>query len=231
MKKIILPVLALTVIVSSCKEGAKETKEGSFSGLNTTADSVSYFIGNNVAQNLKKGGLDKQFSKEAFMAGLMNEFNGDSILLDPQVGGMLANRIAQENQKAQFADKIKDGEDFLNAKSQEDGVITLPSGLRYKVLKEGNGPKPTISDKVTTHYHGTLIDGTVFDSSVDRGEPAKFPVAQVIPAWTEALQLMSVGSKWELYCPSTIAYGERGAGPTIGPYETLIFQVELLSID
>ena len=231
MKKIILPVLAFALVASSCKEGQTEGTKTTFSGLNTTADSVSYFIGSSIAQNLKKGGMDKQFSEAAFIEGLKNEFDGDSILLDPQIGNMLANRIAQENQKAQFTDIIKAGEDFLNAKSQEEGVVTLPSGLRYKVLKEGNGPIPTINNEVTTHYHGTLIDGTVFDSSVERGEPAKFPVGGVIPAWIEALQLMPVGSKWELYCPSTIAYGERGAGAKIGPYETLIFQVELLSID
>jgi FKBP-type peptidyl-prolyl cis-trans isomerase FklB len=231
MKKVIVSALAVSLVLASCNKGEETTNSSTFSGLNSTADSVSYFIGSSVAQNLKKGGLDKSFSEAAFIEGLQNEFNGDSILLDPQVGGAIANRLAQQNQQSQFADKIKAGEDFLNAKSQEDGVVTLPSGLRYRVLKEGTGAKPTATNTVTTHYHGTLIDGTVFDSSVERGEPAKFPVNGVIPAWIEALQLMPVGSKWELYCPSTIAYGERGAGGAIGPYETLIFQVELLSID
>ncbi len=107
----------------------------------------------------------------------------------------------------------------------------MPSGLQYLVIKEGTGPKPTATDKVTTHYHGTLIDGTVFDSSVDRGQPATFPVNGVIQGWVEALQLMPTGSKWRLFVPSNLAYGERGAGGSIGPNTTLIFDVELISID
>jgi FKBP-type peptidyl-prolyl cis-trans isomerase FklB len=114
---------------------------------------------------------------------------------------------------------------------KKEGVTTLPSGLQYEVINDGTGPIPTIEDNVTTHYHGTLIDGTVFDSSVDRGEPASFPVGGVIKGWTEALQLMSVGSKWKLYVPYDLAYGERGAGAQIGPYSTLIFEVELISIN
>lgn len=230
MKKIILPVLAITLVASSCKEGEAKVESSTFSGLTTTQDSVSYFLGTYYAEQIKKGGLESKYSEAAFNEGMKHVFNGDSLILSTQVGGTIANRLVQENQSNKFADKIKEGEDFLNAKSMEEGVVTLPSGLRYKILKAGKGAMPTINNEVTTHYHGTLIDGTIFDSSVDRGEPAKFPVSQVIPAWTEALQLMPVGSKWELYCPSTIAYGDRGQGP-IGPYETLIFQVELLSID
>ena len=109
-------------------------------------------------------------------------------------------------------------------------MVTTPSGLQYEILTEGEGPKPTAEDQVRAHYHGTLIDGTVFDSSVDRGEPAVFALNQVIPGWTEALQLMPVGSKWKIYLPSDLAYGERGGGPTIGPNSTLIFEVELLEI-
>ena len=109
--------------------------------------------------------------------------------------------------------------------------FTLESGLQYEVIKSGDGAKPTLNDQVTTHYHGTLIDGTVFDSSVERGQPASFPVSGVIKGWTEALQLMSVGSKWRLFVPHGLGYGERGAGPQIGPYSTLIFEVELISIN
>ena len=115
--------------------------------------------------------------------------------------------------------------------AKREGVISLESGLQYEILNEGNGQIPTIEDNITAHYHGTLIDGTVFDSSVDRGEPASFPVNGVIAGWTEALQIMPVGSKWKLYVPFELAYGERGAGQLIGPYSTLIFEVELLSID
>jgi FKBP-type peptidyl-prolyl cis-trans isomerase FklB len=126
---------------------------------------------------------------------------------------------------------MEDGKKFLADNSKRENVITLPSGLQYEIMKAGEGPKPNLEDKVTTNYHGTLIDGTVFDSSVDRGEPASFPVNGVIKGWTEALQLMPVGSKWKLFVPYDLAYGERGTGPQIGPYTTLIFEVELISIN
>jgi FKBP-type peptidyl-prolyl cis-trans isomerase FklB len=122
------------------------------------------------------------------------------------------------------------GEEFLAANSKKTDVVTLPSGLQYKQLKAGTGKKPSLRDKVTTHYHGTLINGTVFDSSYERNDPATFPVNGVIPGWTEALQLMNEGSIWELYIPSNLAYGRRGAGGDIGPNETLIFKVELLQV-
>ena len=122
------------------------------------------------------------------------------------------------------------GEKFLADNKTEEGVTTLPSGLQYKVLKAGSGPKPGLHDQVTVHYTGTLIDGTVFDSSVQRGQPASFAVNGVIPGWTEALQLMNTGSKWQLFIPYNLAYGEQGAGEKIGPYSTLIFEVELLKI-
>jgi len=120
---------------------------------------------------------------------------------------------------------------FLAENKVKPGVVTLPDGLQYEILKAGDGPKPTLNSKVKTHYHGTLIDGTVFDSSVDRGEPISFPVSGVIKGWTEALQLMPVGSKWRLFIPSELAYGDRGAGPKIGPGSTLVFDVELLAIE
>ncbi len=124
----------------------------------------------------------------------------------------------------------KEGEAFLAANKSKDGVVTLPSGLQYKILTQGTGPKPTPSDSVVCNYRGTLINGTEFDSSYKRGEPATFPVTGVIKGWTEALQLMPVGSKWQLFVPSDMAYGERSPAPQIGPNSTLIFEVELLSI-
>jgi FKBP-type peptidyl-prolyl cis-trans isomerase FklB len=133
-----------------------------------------------------------------------------------------AGELAEKNQK--------EGEAFLAANKKKDSVITLPSGLQYKVIAEGTGKMPTLNDTVTTNYRGTLIDGTEFDNSYKRGEPATFPVSGVIPGWTEALQHMKVGAKWQLFVPSNLGYGERGAGETIGPNATLIFEVELLSI-
>ena len=124
----------------------------------------------------------------------------------------------------------KAGEEFLAANKTKDGVVTLPSGLQYKILTAGTGPKPTLSDSVVCNYKGTLLDNTEFDSSYKRGQPATFPVGGVIKGWTEALQLMPVGSKWQLFIPPDLAYGPRGSGPTIGPSSTLIFEVELISI-
>lgn len=140
-------------------------------------------------------------------------------------------KVKDQEEKAKAGVNLEKGKKFLEDNGKRKGVITLPSGLQYEILKEGNGPKPTATDKVTTHYHGTTIDGKVFDSSVERGQPAQFGVNQVIPGWTEALQLMPVGSKWKLFIPSNLAYGESGAGGAIGPNETLVFEVELISID
>lgn len=198
-------------------------KAGKFEGLKTAGDSISYLNGVSLAQGLKAGKLDAYYDQEAFLGGLNHSVNGDSVLVD-------ALTMRKRIQNIMFEEKIEKQTAFLNKISRQEGVQTLPSGLRYEVITMGTGPKPTINDIVETHYHGTLIDGTVFDSSVERGEPAKFGVGQVIPAWTEALQLMPVGSKWKLYCPSDLAYGDRGSGPKIGPYEPLVFEVELLGI-
>jgi FKBP-type peptidyl-prolyl cis-trans isomerase len=132
---------------------------------------------------------------------------------------------------AEAATNKTQGEAFLAANKTKEGVVTLPSGLQYKVLQQGTGPKPTLEDSVTCNYRGTLIDGKEFDSSYRRGQPANFPVARVIPGWKEALQLMPVGSKWQIVVPPSLAYGDRGAGADIGPNATLIFDIELLSID
>lgn len=129
------------------------------------------------------------------------------------------------------AANLKAGEDFLKANKEKPGVTELPSGLQYEVIKQGDGPKPTAFNSVTCHYHGSLIDGTVFDSSVERGKPATFPLSQVIAGWTEGLQLMPVGSKWRFFIPPHLGYGARQAGPKIGPNSTLIFEVELLGIN
>jgi FKBP-type peptidyl-prolyl cis-trans isomerase FklB len=143
--------------------------------------------------------------------------------VEPGVSPAEARKMKSESNK-------KQGEEFLAANAKKEGVKTLPSGLQYIVLKEGTGKKPEATDEVVVHYHGTLIDGTVFDSSVDRGEPASFPVNRVIPGWTEALQLMKEGAKWRIFIPSKLAYGRPGRPPKIGPNETLVFEVELLQV-
>ena len=161
---------------------------------------------------------------------------GKSLLTDDEAKAALtalqadvSKRQQEQMQVAGEANK-KEGEAFLAANKTKEGVVTLPSGLQYKILKQGTGPKPTASDSVVCNYRGTLINGTEFDSSYKRGQPATFPVGQVIKGWTEALQLMPVGSKWQLFIPSEMAYGPRGPGADIGPNATLIFEVELLSI-
>lgn len=198
--------------------------------LTTRLDSVSYSLGVSVANNLKSSGFE-----EIQSAALSTAFNDVFSENDVKISDEDANVIIQQyftemsERKSQLA--INEGQAFLQENGQKEGVVTTNSGLQYQVIVEGQGASPKPTDKVTVHYHGTLIDGTVFDSSVERGEPATFPVNGVIPGWVEALQLMNVGSKYKLFIPSDLAYGERGAGGAIGPNATLIFEVELLSIN
>ena len=214
----------------------KPTSISAFKSLANKNDSISYFLGSDIAAGLTGNGFDKYFNESSFYKGLEDGFTEATPIISKEDGEKVAMAIMESEkgnimaaQKEKFQDKIIEGETFLNQKSAEEDVVTLPSGLRYKIIKEGNGAKPAATDVVSTHYHGTLIDGTVFDSSVDRGEPTEFPVNRVIAGWTEALQLMPIGSKWELYIPYQLAYGEQGTRG-IDPYSTLIFEVELLKI-
>ncbi len=192
-------------------------------------DSISYSLGVLIAQNFKQQGLEEVQSKDV-AEGISDVLAGNA-KMDVEEANAIFSEHMQKIQMEKHSGNVEAGKKFLEENAKKDGVITLPSGLQYMVMKEGTGPKPKATDKVTTHYHGTLIDGTVFDSSVDRGQPATFPVNGVIAAWVEALQLMPTGSKWKLFCPSELAYGERGAGQQIGPFATLIFEVELISIN
>jgi len=196
----------------------------------TEKEQVSYSLGVNIASNIKQQGFD-DISIEVFTAAIHDVFSDKALKIDLATGGQILNEYFKKIQDRKFSKNVEEGKAFLKANAEKEGVITLPSGLQYKILKEGNGPKPSASDQVTTHYHGTLINGTVFDSSVQRGQPATFPVNGVIQGWVEALQLMPTGSKWQLYVPSDLAYGSRGASDDIGPNTTLIFDVELISIN
>jgi len=196
----------------------------------TEKDQVSYSLGVNIATSLKNQGFD-DLNLDALVAALNDVFNNHTLQIDEAKGGQILNAYFQGMQERKQAKNIEEGTAFLKANGAKSDVIMLPSGLQYKILVEGNGPKPKATDKVTTHYHGTLINGTVFDSSVERGQPATFPVNGVIAGWIEALQLMPTGSKWQLYVPSNLAYGARGASELIGPHTTLIFDVELISIN
>lgn len=195
----------------------------------TELDKVSYSLGLSIASNLISSGV-KTINVEAFTAALSSAFAG----IMPEITPNEANQILQdyfENLQNEQGKAAKEaGEKFLAENKKQEGVVTLPSGLQYKILQAGNGSKPKASDSVKCHYEGKLINGQIFDSSIRRGEPAVFPVSGVIAGWVEALQLMPVGSKWQLYIPSELAYGKHGAGQSIGPNETLIFDVELLEI-
>ena len=208
----------------------KTEKTNKTANLITELDSVSYSLGVNIGENIKTQFED--INLDNFEAGIKDVLEKDveAKISDNQAQAIIQSYFSKKQQK-QSESVIEEGINFLRENGKREGVTTLASGLQYEVINDGTGPKPTIDDNVTTHYHGTLIDGTVFDSSVDRGEPASFPVGGVIKGWTEALQLMAVGSKWKLYVPYDLAYGERGAGPQIGPYSTLIFEVELISIN
>jgi len=202
--------------------------------LNSQTDKVSYSIGLDIGKNMKRQGIE--IDPAIFAAGLKAALSGDKPLLEEEEARQVMNAYRAENQAKQqakqkaAAEKNKaEGDKFLAENKTKDGVVTLPSGLQYKVLTAGKGEKPTTSDSVTTQYRGTLIDGTEFDSSYKRGQPASFPVTGVIKGWTEALQLMETGSKWQLFIPAQLAYGERG-NRDIGPNATLVFDLELLSI-
>ena len=200
--------------------------------LEDADNQVGYSIGVNIGMNLMQQGITANVQVDAFMAGLSDAL-GDTVQMDEAaMMAAIQSFVQQQQEQAQsaLADNLAASEAFLAENGQQDGVVTLPSGLQYQVLASGDGETPTTTDSVLAHYHGTLTDGTVFDSSVDRGEPAAFGVSQVIAGWTEALQLMKVGDKWRLFIPPGLAYGEASPTPAIPPNSALIFDVELLEI-
>lgn len=192
-------------------------------------DKVSYALGLSIGNNFQNSGI-KCLQVEDFVQGLSDVLNEKQPAISYDEAKKVINDFFLRLHKEKLEINKKAGEEFLSINKGRAGVVTLPSGLQYQVLQQGNGEKPKATDKVKCHYHGTLINDTVFDSSVERGTPAVFGVNQVIPGWVEALQLMPVGSKWRLFIPSNLAYGENGAGEMIEPNSTLIFDVELLDI-
>ena len=198
--------------------------------IKTDLDKASYSLGMNIGASLKGEGVS-QINAEVFAKGLSDMLNGSKLELSMQEAYETIQDFLAKANAAKFSKNITEGKNFLEENGKRPGVVTLPSGLQYEIITQGNGPKPKATDTVTTHYHGTLIDGTVFDSSVQRNQPASFPVNGVIQGWVEALQLMPVGSKWKLYVPSELAYGANPhPGGPIEPHMTLIFEVELLAI-
>lgn len=192
-------------------------------------DKISYALGLSIGNNFKSAGI-KELDIESFKSAVESVMNNAEPTMSYDEAKEILNDYFSNLQTEKFEINKKAGQEFLAINKNKPGVIELPSGLQYQILKEGEGKIPTATDQVTCHYHGTLIDGTVFDSSIERGQPATFGVNQVIPGWVEALQLMPVGSKWKLFIPYNLAYGERGAGEMIEPYSALIFDVEILDI-
>ncbi len=216
-------IAALCLMLLACQGNTQEKAQ-----LKTQKDSVSYAIGHDIAKNLKKQSFD--IDPDVLAKGLKDVMTSAKPALDDTQSQAAIMSYQKHMMDAEGQKNKTAGDAFLAENKKKDGVITLPSGLQYKVEKMGTGKKPKAEETVSVHYIGKLIDGTEFDNSYKRGEPATFPCSGVVKGWTEALQLMPVGSKWTLYLPPDLAYGDRGAGQVIPPNATLIFEVELLSI-
>ena len=224
--KVLNLVIVVLLLISTQSFSQKKNKPMK---LKTEIDSVSYALGIDIFNNLKQGGLEN-INIEAFTKAMNDAQKGTEPQIDANTSKQIIQTYFTKVKEKQSASLIEPGRKFLEENGKRKGVITTASGLQYEVIKEGNGVHPTTSDKVKVHYHGTFIDGKMFDSSVERGEPITFGVTQVIKGWTEALLLMSPGAKYKLYIPYNLAYGERGQG-AIKPYDTLVFEVELIDIE
>jgi FKBP-type peptidyl-prolyl cis-trans isomerase FklB len=192
-------------------------------------DKFSYAIGLGIGQNLLSMGA-RGINVEDFAQAISDVLNGNNTAITHNEAREIVNKYFEELEAKMNAESIEKGKAFLAENAKKEGIVTLPSGLQYQVLKEGNGKKPAATDRVKCHYEGTLIDGTLFDSSIKRGQPAVFGVNQVIKGWVEALQLMGEGAKWKLFIPSELGYGAQQAGELIPPHSTLIFEVELIEV-
>ena len=216
--------------------GCENTKKAtSIDKLESHQDSVSYSIGMDIGKNFKQQSID--INLDVFAKGMGDGYSEGATLISEEESRNIMMAYQKELQAKQQEDRLKSAgvnleksNKFLEANKAKDGIMVLPSGLQYEVMKEGSGASPTAEDQVTTHYHGTLMDGTVFDSSVDRGQPATFPLGGVIKAWQEILPLMKEGSKYRIFSPPALAYGEFGSPPKIGPNEALIFEIELIKV-
>jgi len=230
MKKILLIILFASFHLLTTAQEKQLTKED----LKTEMQKVSYSIGYNIGQTMKMQEI--KVEADIFAKGLKDALSEMPILSEQEISDILvafhSKKMAEKDSltKAEKDKNIKEGENYLAANKVKDGVITTKSGLQYKEIRKGSGPSPNDTNSVTVHYRGYFIDGTEFDNSYKRGQTATFPVIGVIPGWTEALKLMSPGSKFELYIPYKLAYGESGKPPVIGPAKTLLFEVELIEI-
>lgn len=223
--KNLLLTLAVGAMTMGCNSGSMNQTSAP---LKTAADTASYYIGYMYGSGMQRMGM-KDPNMAAVVAGINTALQKKETSTDPQAMEMYLNNYFQQLSMRRAEENAEKGKKFLAENAKKSGVDTLSDGIQYKVIKKGDGATPTETDVVKVHYKGTLIDGTEFDSSIKRGEPAEFQLNRVIPGWTKALKQMPVGSKWEIFIPADQAYGPRGGGP-IGPNETLIFEVELLDI-
>jgi FKBP-type peptidyl-prolyl cis-trans isomerase len=230
IKNLLLSLVAGAILLASCNTSNSQQIK-----LQTTADSAAYAIGvdlgNNIKKNLPEAPGGKDLNPQIIIQAFATIMKGDSGLIASAKAGAITQGYFVKAQSLEGGKNKEAGQKFLADNGKRAGVTTTASGLQYEVIKTGTGPKPAADNTVKVHYHGTTIDGKVFDSSVDRGEPVTFGLGQVIKGWTEALQLMPVGSKWKIYIPSELGYGEQAAGPKIKPNSVLIFEVELISIE
>ena len=229
-KNLLLVLVAGSIVLASCNTSNSQQIK-----LKTMADSAAYAIGvdlgNNIRKNLPQAPGGKELNPQIILQAFATVMKGDSGLIASAKAGAITQGYFMKAQSMEGGKNKEAGQKFLADNGKRAGVTTTASGLQYEVIKTGTGPKPKAENTVKVHYHGTTIDGTVFDSSVERGEPVTFGLGQVIKGWTEALQLMPVGSKWKIYIPSELGYGEQAAGPKIKPNSVLIFEVELISIE
>lgn len=223
-------VLTSTLVLSGCYEAKEPQEKSGQPALDTDYQKLSYGLGLNIGSGIAQQGVP-ELDIDALVAGIRESVDGKDPRITQEELTAVISRVqkAEAEKQEQLATINQEkGAAFLEENGAREGVVTTASGLQYEILTAGEGDSPSANSIVNTHYHGTLIDGTVFDSSVERGEPIEFAVDQVIPGWTEALQLMKTGSKWRLYVPSELAYGEYSPGPNIPPHSALIFDVELL---
>ncbi|MEX0968523.1 MAG: FKBP-type peptidyl-prolyl cis-trans isomerase [Bacteroidia bacterium] len=231
MKNLSIPgVMLMALFAFNSCEDQKAGSDPEKVTLNTSLDSLSYSIGISIGSNMNQQGLDS-LDVDLVAAAMRASIQGDTnVLINMQEAGQYIQNQMQAATQRQQESSRHEGQAFLEDNRQKEDVQVTASGLQYKIMEEGSGARPGANDTVRVHYEGRLTDGKVFDSSIERGEPAQFPVNGVIPGWTEALKLMKEGAKWQLYIPSDLAYGERGAGADIPPHSVLIFDVELLKV-